>query len=82
MNKILSSVTAIISGSSDVAILSHLISAIDYDTFKAAHANCKQPLTITREQFDDFIGRNGTAMMDAGLLNEEFVPTNTYIAQL
>lgn len=73
MSQILTGVTALVQGS-DVLVLAEIISSIDFEALQAA--NPGRQISISEDQFDTFIARQGRSFMDSGLLNEEFQPTN------
>lgn len=80
MTSVLTGVNALIAGRHDVAVLAELISSIDFETLQ--NANQARPLTITQDQFDLFIARQGRNFMEAGLLDESFEPTGVVITAL
>jgi hypothetical protein len=80
MSQVFTGVTAVISGSNDIAVLAEIISSVDYETLK--EMNKGRPLTITQEQFELFIARNGRAFMDSGLLGDELEPTGNFVTAL
>lgn len=67
----------VINQTDDLKVLAELVSGITFDALKAA-TNTK----LTPEQYEGFIDRMGKTFMDAGLLNEDMVPTGKIAVSL
>lgn len=72
MTQLITGATLLVSGGVNLAILSEIISGLNFDTFRALCADTM----ITEEQYDSFIGSIGGTMIEAGLLTEELAATN------
>jgi len=80
MSQVFTGVSIIVNGNNDVAVFAELLSSIDYDTLK--EANKGRPLSVTRDQFDLFIARQGHNLIGAGILDEELTPTGRYTLEI
>lgn len=73
MNRIITGSNAFIAGASNVAVFAEMVSRVNYEMLEKSQG--ERSLTVSREQFEQFIASQVESLTQAGLLDEQMLPT-------